>query len=291
MKVTTAVIFASGFGSRMLPETASVQKDMLPILDRPIVDYVVSDCLAAGITNFIFTIRPNSHALQDYYTGNSALQAHLTRFGKAKALAELERIHNQATYTYVEQPPEYGTAVPLQAAAGHLPPDEAFIVSGGDDFLWRTDGGSDMKALVETFTQSRADGALMTLECPQEDLHKYGVLEIEGRDGYQYLRRFVEKPDPGEAPSNLINISKYIMTPTMLDYVMAVKPDPKSGELYITDAVHDAAQDHALVVQTAKGQYLDGGSVATWLEANLTVAASRPELADRLRVYNQQHLL
>jgi UTP-glucose-1-phosphate uridylyltransferase len=84
MKVTTAVIFAAGFGSRMLPVTSAVQKELLPILDRPIVDYVVADCVAAGVTHIIFVIRPNSHGLQDFYTGNSVLEGHLQRFGKTK---------------------------------------------------------------------------------------------------------------------------------------------------------------------------------------------------------------
>jgi UTP--glucose-1-phosphate uridylyltransferase len=93
MKVTTAVIFAAGFGSRMLPVTSAVQKELLPILDRPIVDYVVADCVAAGVTHIIFVIRPNSHGLQDFYTGNSVLEGHLQRFGKTKDLANLNQIH------------------------------------------------------------------------------------------------------------------------------------------------------------------------------------------------------
>lgn len=281
MKVTTAVIFASGFGSRMLPVTAAVQKELLPILDRPIIDYVVSDCLAAGVTQIIFVIRAGSHAMQDYYTGNPGLQRHLERFGKDKELAKLNRIHAQATYTFVEQPVEagYGTAVPLKAALSHLPKDEAIIVCGGDDFLWREDGESDLAALVETFEKSGAAGALMTIERPDELLHKYGVLDI-ARDGdFDYLRKIVEKPAPGAAPSNQINISKYVFSPQLLDYVAKVQKDEKSGEFLITDAVQAAANDHKIAVQTADGQYLDGGSVASWLQANLIVAKSRPELA------------
>jgi UTP--glucose-1-phosphate uridylyltransferase len=281
MKVNTAVIFAAGFGSRMLPVTSAVQKELLPILDRPIVDYVVSDCIAAGITDIIFVIRPNSHGLQDFYTGNSVLEGHLTRFGKDKDLARLKQIHSQATYTFVEQRADagYGTAVPLQVAADHLPEDEAFIVCGSDDFMWRTDGGSDLKDLVETFKASDAAGAIMTIEKTEEELHKYGVLDIQERDGHEYLQALVEKPAPGHAPSNLINISKYIMTPKLLKYVMEVKPDEKSGELYITDAVQNAAKENPIVIQRAQGQFLDGGGVAGWLEANIVVAQSRPELA------------
>lgn len=287
MKVTTAVIFAAGFGSRMLPVTSAVQKELLPILDRPIVDYVVADCIAAGITNIIFVIRPNSHGLQDFYVGNSVLEGHLKRFGKDKDLARLNQIHSQATYNFVEQRADagYGTAVPLQVAADHLPDDEAYIVCGSDDFMWRTDGGSDLKDMVETFHKSEAAGALMTIEKPDEELHKYGVLSLAESNGHEYFRSFVEKPAAGEAPSNLINISKYILTPELLKYVQNVQEDAKSGEFFITDAVNDAARDHKIVIHRAHGQYLDGGGVDGWLEANLVVAQSRPELAERFGVY------
>jgi UTP--glucose-1-phosphate uridylyltransferase len=289
MKVTTAVIFAAGFGSRMLPVTSAVQKELLPILDRPIVDYVVADCVAAGVTHIIFVIRPNSHGLQDFYTGNSVLEGHLQRFGKTKDLANLNQIHSQATYTFVEQREDagYGTAVPLQVAADHLPKNEAFIVCGSDDFMWRTDGGSDLKDLVDTFQKSNASGALMSIAKSPSELHKYGVLDVSTRDGQTYLNKIVEKPAPDEAPSDLINPSKYIMTPELVHYVLDVEKDPKSGEYYITDAVQNAAAEHPIVVHQASGRYLDGGSVGSWLEANLIVAQNRPELAERFSVYNK----
>jgi len=280
MKVTTAVIFASGFGSRMLPVTAAVQKDLLPILDRPCIDYIVEDCLKAGIRNFIFTIRPGSHDLQDYYVGNPVLESHLRRYHKDKALAELHKIHQQATFNFVEQTADagYGTAVPLIVAIPHLPKDSAVLVSSGDELIWREDGGSNMADLVKVFQDSGAEGAITGLEQPQDMLHKYGVLEIEQKDGHEYLDGFVEKPESGQEPSNLANVSKYIMTPTLLSYVLEVKPDPKSQEYYVTDAVRDAAKQHKVAVSRAKGEYLDCGSVKGWLHANLVVAKSRPEL-------------
>lgn len=293
MKVTTAVILAAGYGSRMLPVTAALQKDLLPILDRPIVDYIVADCLAAGVTKFIFVIRPGSHSMQDFYVGNPGLQEHLARFKKKTALHQLESIHAQATYTFVEQPVEagYGTAVPLRCAAPHLPKDEAFIVCGGDNFLWRTGGGSDMADLVAAFERTGADGAIMTQVKPQEELFRYGVLDINDTPEGPFLRRIVEKPAPGEAPSTHINISQYILTPQLMPYVMNVTESPTLQEYLVTDAIEKAAQSHKIIVQPATGQYLDGGTVANWLEANLIVAESRPELADFLKKFRRsKHL-
>ncbi|HUD10880.1 MAG TPA: sugar phosphate nucleotidyltransferase [Candidatus Saccharimonadia bacterium] len=280
MKVTTAVIFASGFGSRMLPVTAAVQKDLLPILDRPCIDYIIADCLEAGIRDFIITIRPGSHDMQDYYVGNPVLESHLRRYGKKEALAKLHTIHKQATFNFVEQPADagYGTAVPLMVAIPHLPKDSAVLVSSGDEVIWRTDGGSNMRDLVSVFEDSGAEGAITGLEQPEDQLYKYGVLEV-ARDGdHEFLRGFVEKPELGQAPSNVANTSKYILTPDLLKYVLNVKPDAKSNEFYVTDAVRNAAAEHNVVVSRAKGEWLDCGSVKGWLHANLTVAKSRPEL-------------
>jgi UTP--glucose-1-phosphate uridylyltransferase len=114
MKPTTAVIFAAGIGTRMLPVTSAVQKELLPILNRPVVDYTVEDCLKAGITRFIFVIRPGATGLKDYYLGNEQLEAGLKRLGKTEALKLLDRIHTKATFEFVEQPESagYGTAIP-----------------------------------------------------------------------------------------------------------------------------------------------------------------------------------
>jgi UTP--glucose-1-phosphate uridylyltransferase len=273
MKVKTAVIFASGYGTRMLPITAAVQKELLPILNRPVIDYVVADCLRAGVERIIFTIREGSHSLQDYYSGNPALEAELKSRGKSEALQSLKLIHSQAKFEYIEQPStgKYGTAVPLQVAAKLLEPDTAFITCGGDDFLYRTDGGSDLADLVNAFEASSADGAILTIERPTEELSKYGVLDIDSNTKPARLKRIVEKPELGSEPSNLINLSKYVLTTKLLDYVLKVKANERTGEYYITDAVEEAASDHKIIVTRAKGEYLDAGSMQSWYRANQRV--------------------
>jgi UTP--glucose-1-phosphate uridylyltransferase len=284
MKVTTAVIFASGGGSRMLPVTSAVQKELLPILNRPVIDYVVSDVITAGITHVIFVVRPESRGLQDYYLGNASLERQLARLGKTAAIQELKDLHGRATFSFVDQPEHagYGTAVPLMVAAPHLPNDEAVFVTAGDDFIWHADGASETAALIKTFESDDAQGAMMAISSHEDQLHRYGVLATHKANGHEYLNRIVEKPEPGTAPSNLINISKYIVGPRMLPYLDQLKPDPKSGELLITDAIQMAAADLPVVIHQAGGEYLDSGTTASWLRANLVVARSQPELAKAL---------
>ncbi len=255
---------------------------MLPIVDRPVVDYVVADCIKAGIKNFIFVVVPGSHDLQDYFVANPGLDKHLRKFHKTEQLEELQRIRTQATYQFIEQPMgNYGTAVPTQVASKLLPPDEAFVISEGDTFFWRQ-AGSDIADMIEAFETSNADGAILTLERPAEVLHKYGVLDVEARDGRRYLKRLVEKPAPGHAPSNLANVSRYVLTPKLLKYVLDVPKNEQLGEYLMTDAIEAAAKDNDIVVQTVKGTWLDCGNVSNWLHANLVVASSRPELATSL---------
>lgn len=281
MNVSTALIMVSGYGSRMLPVTAAVQKELLPILDRPVVDYVVADCVAAGITRIIFVVRPDS-AFHKLYVANPPLENHLKRFNKTEALDRLQAMHSQANFEFVNQPEneaDYGSAVPVRIALPHFSPDEAVLVCGGDDFVWHSDPAkSEIKDFVATFRRSQAAGALITLERPASELFRYGVLKLRQVGEYQYLEDLVEKPTPSQAPSNLINISKYILTPTILTYIRHLKANPISQEFYLTDAVLAAAKAHPIVVHQATGEYLDTGNVANWLHANITVAKSRPEL-------------
>ncbi len=274
----------------MLPISAAVQKELLPILDRPVIDYIVEDCLNAGVTRIIFIVKPGSETLRRYYFGYPELDQYLNHGGKTAQLSQLRDIRARATYVFIDQPPEagLGTATAVALAANLLHRDEAFIVSTGDDILWNPGGGSGFAQLVETFQRTGAAGALMALERPDEELHRYGVLAVEKRQGQEYLNGLVEKPAEGEAPSNLINISKYILTPALLDYVKAVEPNAKSHEAYITDAIDAAAGSNAIAVHRAEGTYLDTGNVAGWLEANFIIAQSRPELADKIKTFRDK---
>lgn len=284
MNVTTAVIFASGSGSRMLPVTSAVQKELLPILNRPVIDYVVSDLIAAGIKHVMFVVQPGSHGLQDYYLGNAVLERQLERLNKRTALQHLRDGQHRAKFSFIEQPEDagYGTAVPLIVATPYLPKDEAVFVTGGDDFVWHADGTSDAAKFIEAFQSASAAGALVARTAPEDQLFRYGVLAVRQEKERTFLSQIVEKPTPGNAPSNLINVSKYIFGPQVLPYLDKVKPDAQTGELYITDAVQMAAAEHPITVYETGGQFLDAGNTANWLRANLTLAAADPDLRKAL---------
>jgi UTP--glucose-1-phosphate uridylyltransferase len=276
MKPTTAVIFAAGVGTRMLPITAAVQKELLPILNRPVIDYTVADCVAAGITRIIFVIRPGQNGLKDYYLGNEQLTGSLERLGKSKALKLLENIRKQADFEFIEQPEAagYGTAVPLQVALPLLDPKEPVLVCGGDDFIWHADGTSEMQLFINTFVNSGGEGAVMSAQLDEDQLQHYGVLSTFKRRGTEYLRDIIEKPAPGMAPSRSVNLAKYIISGSLFNFVKEINPRMDVSESYLTDALTAAASEHEIVVHRVTGTHLDTGNPAAWLNANEIVASA-----------------
>lgn len=293
MKISKAVITTAGFGTRFLPITKTLQKEMLPILNRPMVDHVVDDLIKAGITDIIFVISEHNQQIKHYYSSNPRLYDYLESMGKAEQYQEVSALHTKANFTFVIQPDEemYGTAVPVKICQHLLENEEAFLVFMGDDFIYNGNGNSEAAGMIELFEQSGAGGVATFIERPEADLHRYGIAEVEQQGEFTFLKRLVEKPAPGTAPSNLSNISKYILTPAVFDIIDQQALDPKSGELYITDTVEELAQRSQVAVYRPRGEYLDGGRVISWLKANLRVAKDNPELRTELEAFFREEFL
>jgi UTP--glucose-1-phosphate uridylyltransferase len=280
MKIRKAVITCAGFGTRFLPISKTIQKEMLPILDRPLIDYVVDDCIKAGIEEIIFVINEHNYQVLHYYRENKRLYDYLEKMGKLDRYEEIKDIHQKAKFHFVKQSDQdqYGTAVPVLLAKEYIKDEDAFLVLMGDDFIYNADGSSEAKRMIETFEKSGSKGLVTCIEKPEELLNKYGIAELKEENGYAYLQNLVEKPEPGKAPSNLANISKYIMTPEILEIIENQEVNPQSGELYITDSVTRLAEKDKVVVHKPAGEYLDGGYPLGWLLTNLTVAKNNPEI-------------
>lgn len=291
MSINKAIITTAGFGTRFLPISKTIQKEMLPILDRPLVDYVVADLVKAGIEEIIFVVSEHNQQIKHYYSQNLRLKNYLEEMGKAKRYDEVEHIHQQAKFSFVTQPDSerYGTAVPVQMCEELLKNEEAFLVFMGDDFIYNGNGHSAAAEMIELYEKSKTDnggqigGVATFIERPESELHKYGIAEVEKKNGFTYLKKLIEKPAPGTAPSNLSNISKYILTPAAFEVIDEQEVNPDSGELYITDTVQALAETRGVAVHQPHGDYLDGGSVESWLKANLRVAQDRPELKKLLK--------
>lgn len=267
MNVTKAIIPVAGWGTRRLPITKTIEKCMLPIGNRPLVDYVVQDCLKAGITELIFVVGEDSTQLEDYYRSNIKLNDYLRRNGKEDKLAMVAPLGG-VTLHFITQPSygKYGTAVPIALAADYVEAGESVVVLMGDDFIWNEDGSSEVARLLEATPEGSC--GLLAAQVPQESVGKYGVIESDEAGNYV---RIIDQPKPEEAPSNLINISKYLLTKEVIDKAAGLAP-AHNGEYQLPDAINQYVGDGGQVkVVAAQGEYLDGGSVEGWLHANNVV--------------------
>jgi UTP--glucose-1-phosphate uridylyltransferase len=264
MNVTKAIIPVAGWGTRRLPITKTIEKCMLPIGNRPLVDYVVQDCLKAGITELFFVVGEDSTQLEDYYRSNIKLNDYLRRNGKDDKLAMVAPLEGVKIH-FITQPSygKYGTAVPIALCADYVEDGESVVVLMGDDFIWNPDDSSEVARLLE----STPDGhcGLLAASVPQASVGKYGVIETDEQGNYV---RIVDQPAPEDAPSNLINISKYVLSKEVIDRAAGLPP-AHNGEYQLPDAINDFVSDGGVVkVVPAVGEYLDGGSVEGWLYAN-----------------------
>ena len=277
MKIDKAIIPVAGWGTRRLPITKVIEKSMLPIGNRPLVDYVVEDCAKAGIKEIYIVIdeKPFSQ-VKAYYEENANLEKYLVARGKEDRVSLVRTVPEGITIHFFAQKDvdsRYGTAAPVAQVVKAFNISEPTAILMGDDFIFNRDGSSDLLRLTEAMS-SDSDSALLAVEIPRDQVEKYGVLKIE--DGL--LTGIYEKPKKENAPSNLINISKYIMSKDLLDRIVKYYDTndfgPKDQEYLITDPIIEHIKAGGKIrVLPIKGDYLDGGSVEGWLHANRVVCS------------------
>lgn len=272
IKIKTAVIPVAGYGTRRLPITKSIEKCMLPIGNRPIVDYVVADCAAAGIEHVIFVVSEGSSQIQNYYGHNLQLEKYLEERGKTKELEMVQNTGRGLKFSYVTQPQDgaYGTAVPVHLVADRLNNEEAFAVLMGDDCIFREDGGSELKEAIEAFNTGEAKHLMMASQVSRELAPNFGVLQLNSRN---CLTSIIEKPpiDLVTEPS-MINVSKFIFNRSMLGFLsdyMKNNPHPDHNEYFITDVLMRlVGAGEEVAVKKISGMILDAGNMKAWLRAN-----------------------
>ena len=270
MNITKAIIPVAGWGTRMLPITKSIEKSMLPIGNRPVIDFVVQDVLKAGIRDIYFVVGEQSTQLQSYYRSNIPLNDYLRRVGKADML-ELIRPLQGVNIHFLTQSStgSYGTSVPVGIASEFIAEDESAIVIMGDQFFYRTDGGSNTADLIESVSSRGLTAGLYGVQMPIDNIDS--SIEVDADGNYV---RIVEKPKPGEAPTDLQNASFYVFDKEIFELARTLPANPARGEYEVTDAINAyVASGKKLAVGTVSGQYMECGSVAGWLRANQIVCA------------------
>ncbi len=272
--ITKAIIPVAGWGTRRLPITKIIEKSMLPVGNRPLVDYSVQELVKAGVTD-IYMVISNVEPCQvkAFYHDNLALNQYLADRGKSDRLELAKTLPDNVKIHYLPQDPsgKYGTAVPVAMVAEEYNITEPVLVFMGDDFIWNPSGKSASDSLLEAVRNDQ-ESAMIGVEVPHDQVDKYGILSIENG----LLTDVVEKPSIEDAPSNLINVSKYIVSPELMQeivtYVNTHDFGPKDQEYIITDPIDTYIKKGGTMrVVSAEGQYLDGGSVEGWIHANNVV--------------------
>lgn len=272
--IKKAIIPVAGWGTRRLPITKIIEKSMLPVGNRPLVDYSVQELIHAGVTD-IYMVISNVEPCQvkSFYRDNLALNQYLIDRGKSDRLELARTLPENVKIHYVTQDPagKYGTAVPIAMVVEEYNISEPVLVFMGDDFIWNPEGESASESLLQA-VQNDEESAILGVEVDPKQVDKYGVLSVED----SYLTGIVEKPEVDAAPSNLVNVSKYIMSPKLLqeivEYVNTNDFGPMDQEYLVTDPI-DTYLKHGGTMRVAPttGEFLDGGSVEGWLHANNVV--------------------
>lgn len=261
----------AGFGTRRLPITKAIEKCMLPVGNRPVIDYIVEDCLRAGITEFMFVVGEEFDQLKRYYGQNPILEEYLESVGKTQELAEIRSLTNKARFHYVvqDQYQPRGTSVPLWLCRHLIRPDEKFLYVSGDQFYYREDGSSEFADFVEQANGAGTPSAMMAVEVPWDQVEKYGIVATKQRDGLDLMDRIIEKPSRDQAPTNLNNAMVWMFDYGIFKFADENLEQTFDHEYYITDiATAYVAAGNDIAVVRAKGEYLDCGTTDTWLYAN-----------------------
>ncbi len=264
--VTKAIIPVAGWGTRRLPITKAVDKCMLPVGNRPIVDYVVRDCIKAGITEIFFVVNKGSTQLQQYYSDNQRLNQYL-EYNRKQDLMELAKPPQGIIFHYIEQDSndKYGTAIPISIVFPQLKKGDSVAFVTGDAFFHNNDGASEVARLVAATPQN--ENSILSSTVPPEEVSRYGIIDFNEDTGL--FNGIVEKPPVGQAPSDQINTSIFVLNYEMLARIHNYCQIEVSGEYYLTDVVTQAVLDKINVtVVPAQGEYLDCGNVHGWLHAN-----------------------
>ncbi len=280
MTMRKAVIPAAGLGTRFLPATKAIPKELLPVVDKPAIQYVVEEAAEAGLSDILMVVARGKSALEDHFDRSFELEATLEAKGKAELLQRTQEPTRLASMHYVRQGDPLGLGHAVLAAAGHVG-DEPFAVLLGDDLIDTT-----TPLLPELMrVQAKHGGSVIALmEVPPEAIRLYGCAAVEptDEDGVMRVTGMVEKPEPDEAPSNLAMIGRYVISPAVFD-VLRETPPGRGGEIQLTDALQtlatrgpaDGGPVHGVVF---RGRRYDTGDKADYLRTVVTLATERPDL-------------
>lgn len=277
-KITKALIPAAGFGTRFLPQTKAMPKEMLPIVDKPVIQYVVEEAVKSGIEDIIIVTGANKRAIEDHFDSPSKdLAMQLVEGKKDDLLEEIKDISEMANFIYVRQKGPYGNGTPILAGEPVID-GESFAVLWGDEFIYAEPPRlKQMMDVHEKYGGMVISGVRIE---NKKDLSRYGIADLEPVEGNVYkIKKIVEKPDPDEAPSNIATHGAYILPPEIFDALKRIKPG-KGGEIWLVDAINLLQEEGVplYAVEIENGKYYDTGNKLEYMKTIVELAIKHEEI-------------
>lgn len=282
MKIRKAVIPAAGLGTRFLPATKAQPKEMLPLVDKPTLQYIVEEAVASGIEEILLITGRGKNAIENHFDTSYELEHVLEEKGDFERLDMIRKISNMVDIQYTRQKEQKGLGHAIYCAKNFVG-DEPFAVLLGDDVVYNRENPALLQ-LMDMYDKHEVT-ILGVQEVDKNEVDKYGIVAGEALDDrLTRVRTMVEKPSEVDAPSTLAVLGRYILTPPIIEYLENTKPG-KGNEIQLTDAIMAMAQDYAVYAGIYEGRRYDVGSKLGFLEATVEYALRDPSLADSFKMY------
>ncbi|MDP2670907.1 MAG: UTP--glucose-1-phosphate uridylyltransferase [bacterium] len=287
-KIRKCIIPAAGFGTRFLPATKAMPKEMLPLIDKPIIQYVVEDAVSAGIEDVIIVTGWHKKSIEDHFDYPFELEKRLEASGKEKELAEIREIANLANFIYIRQKGHLGNATPILNAR-HIVGNEPFLVLWGDDFIKSNPTRSQqLVAAYEKYGSSILSGYKTS---KPEDTKKYGFAAgKEIADGVVKVDRVIEKPGQDKVPSDLAIVSGFLFTPEIFDAIEAVEVEEGQELVYVDALNHLLKIQDVYTIEIKNGVYYDTGDKFGYLKALIDIGLEHPDFGDEVKKYLKEKI-
>ena len=283
MKIRKAIIPVAGLGTRFLPATKAQPKEMLTLIDKPVIQYIVEEAVASGIEEITFVTSLGKRAIEDHFDRNFELEYRLRKKGKKKELGEILDISDMATFTYVRQRSPKGDGDALLSAR-HIIGNEPCLIMYGDDIM--DSKKTSVSQLMEVYDRYQ-DPVIGLFRVPKKEISGYGVVAVKPAEGQAVeVTGFVEKPEPSKAPSDLAAAGRYIITPEIFDILARLKPG-RDGEVRLADAFIDFLRFRSLYGCVIEATRHDCGDKLGFLKAQMAYGLKHPEIVKDFNKYLQ----
>ncbi len=286
-KIRKAIIPAAGLGTRFLPATKSQPKEMLPIVDKPTIQYIIEEAIESGIEEILIITGRSKKCIEDHFDKSVELELELKKSGKDELLNMVKEISDMVDIHFIRQKEPRGLGHAINCAKTFVG-DEPFAVLLGDDIVYN-DEYPCLKQLIDCYNEYKTS-ILGVQTVSEDDVDKYGIVDgLHIEDSVYKVKGLVEKPNKNEAPTNVAILGRYIITPRIFEILENIKPG-KGGEIQLTDALLELIESEAMYAYDFKGRRYDVGSKQGFLEATVEYALRRPELRDGFLTYLEDTL-